>query len=106
MQASVRQGSSVKMQRTRTEGSTTRLRSSSNVSQGSKLSSDDEGEQVVHSVEPRARTAMLPPVMVSQVTMHVGPRLSDFAAGEKGRLASAVLVGVRGRLHHDIVQQR
>lgn len=52
----------LKMQRSRTEGSTTRLRSNSNLTSGSVL---DE-EEVVHPVEPRARTAMLPPVMVSQ----------------------------------------
>lgn len=51
----------LKMQRSRTDGSTTRLRSNSNLSTGSLL---DE-EEVVHPVEPRARTAMLPPVMVS-----------------------------------------
>jgi len=68
-QASVRQRNSVtsgtlKMQRTRTgtDGSNTRLRSNSNLTAGSLL---DE-EEVVHQVEPRARTAMLPPVMVSQ----------------------------------------
>lgn len=68
MQASVRQRNSVtsatlKMQRTRTEGSsTTRLRSDSNLTSGS-MAEDDE---VVHPVEPRARTAILPPVLVSQ----------------------------------------
>lgn len=51
----------LKMQRSRTEGSTTRLRSNSNLTTGSVV---DE-EEVVHPVEPRARTAMLPPVMVS-----------------------------------------
>ncbi|KAI8931507.1 hypothetical protein NX059_011169 [Plenodomus lindquistii] len=65
--ASVRQrgsitSSNLKMQRTRTEGSVNRLRSNSNLTSGSLL--DDE--EVVHSVEPRARTAMLPPVLVSQ----------------------------------------
>lgn len=49
------------MQRTRTDGSASRLRSNSNLTSGSLL---DDGE-VVHPVEPRARTAMLPPVMVS-----------------------------------------
>jgi WD40 repeat protein len=63
--ASVRQRNSitsgtVKMQRSRTDGSTTRLRSNSNLTSGSLL--DDE--EIVHPVEPRARTAMLPPVMV------------------------------------------
>ena len=38
-----------------------RLRSNSNLTSGSML---DE-EEVVHRVEPRARTAMLPPVLVS-----------------------------------------
>lgn len=70
--ASVRQRNSItsgtiKMQRSRTDGSTTRLRSNSNLTSGSLL---DE-EEIVHPVEPRARTAMLPPVMVSQ-RLHVG----------------------------------
>ncbi|KAF2439680.1 catabolite repression protein creC [Karstenula rhodostoma CBS 690.94] len=69
--ASVRQRSSVtsatlKMQRTRTDGSNTRLRSNSNLTSGSTL---DE-EEVVHEVEPRARTAMLPPVMAKKVDEH------------------------------------
>ena len=85
MQASVRQRSSVtsatlKMQRTRTDGSNTRLRSNSNLTSGSIL---DE-EEVVHPVEPRARTAMLPPVMVSQLnTFHVGPGLREFWQAKK-----------------------
>lgn len=65
--SSVRQRNSItsgtiKMQRSRTDGSTTRLRSNSNLTSGSLL----EDEEIVHPVEPRARTAMLPPVMVSQ----------------------------------------
>ncbi|KAF2792912.1 catabolite repression protein creC [Melanomma pulvis-pyrius CBS 109.77] len=69
--ASVRQRGSVtsatlKMQRSRTEGSTTRLRSNSNLTSGSVV---DE-EEVVHAVEPRARTAMLPPVMAKSVDEH------------------------------------
>jgi len=64
--ASVRQRNSItsgtiKMQRSRTDGSTSRLRSNSNLTSGSLV---DE-EEIVHPVEPRARTAMLPPVMVS-----------------------------------------
>ncbi|OAG13669.1 hypothetical protein CC77DRAFT_1026402 [Alternaria alternata] len=49
------------MQRTQTGSSVNRLRSNSNLTSGSML---DE-EEVVHPVEPRARTAMLPPVLVS-----------------------------------------
>lgn len=69
--ASVRQRSSVtsatlRMQRTRTDGSNTRLRSNSNLTSGSMV---DE-EEVVHEVEPRARTAMLPPVMAKKVDEH------------------------------------
>ncbi|KAF2713509.1 catabolite repression protein creC [Pleomassaria siparia CBS 279.74] len=69
--ASVRQRGSIasatlKVQRSRTEGSTTRLRSNSNLTTGSVL---DE-EEVVHAVEPRARTAMLPPVMAKSVDEH------------------------------------
>jgi WD40 repeat protein len=65
-QASVRQRNSIassnlKMQRTRTDSTANRLRSNSNLTSGSLL--DDE--EVVHAVEPRARTAMLPPVLVS-----------------------------------------
>lgn len=65
-QASVRHRNSIassnlKMQRTRTDTSTNRLRSNSNLTSGSQV---DEEEEVVHPVEPRARTAMLPPVMV------------------------------------------
>jgi WD40 repeat protein len=64
-QASVRQRNSIassnlKMQRTRTDSTANRLRSNSNLTSGSLL--DDE--EVVHPVEPRARTAMLPPVLV------------------------------------------
>ena len=105
MQASVRQRGSVtsttlKMQRTRTDGSNTRLRSNSNLTSGSML---DE-EEVVHEVEPRARTAMLPPVMVSATQGAArGSTAEVISAGEKGRRASAVLARVRGRLHHDIV---
>lgn len=85
LQASVRQRSSVtsatlKMQRTRTDGSNTRLRSNSNLTSGSLL---DE-EEVVHPVEPRARTAMLPPVMVSQLNrFHMGPQLREFPQTKK-----------------------
>jgi hypothetical protein len=84
-QASVRQRSSVtsatlKMQRTRTDGSITRLRSNSNLTSGSVV---DE-EEVVHEVEPRARTAMLPPVMVSpRQGLHAGPQLREFLQAKK-----------------------
>ncbi|KAL1610199.1 hypothetical protein SLS60_001864 [Paraconiothyrium brasiliense] len=96
MQASVRQRNSVtsatlKMQRTRTDGSNTRLRSNSNLTSGSMV---DE-EEVVHEVEPRARTAMLPPVMVSfDPGVARGSTTEGISAGEKGRRASAVLVGI------------
>ncbi|KAF9632855.1 hypothetical protein BFW01_g3718 [Lasiodiplodia theobromae] len=53
--------------RTRPDSSTTRLRSDSNLTTGS---ADGGGEQVVHPVEPRARTAMLPPVMAKSVDEH------------------------------------
>ena len=66
-QASVRQRGSVtsatfKIQRTRADGSTSRLRSNSNLTSASLA-----GEDVIHPVEPRACTAMLPPVMVRPV---------------------------------------
>ncbi|KAF1953680.1 WD40 repeat-like protein [Byssothecium circinans] len=69
--ASVRQRNSItsstlKMQRTRTDGSASRLRSNSNLTTGSLV---DDGE-VVHAVEPRARTAMLPPVLAKTVDDH------------------------------------
>ncbi|KAF2123257.1 catabolite repression protein creC [Lophiotrema nucula] len=69
--ASVRQRGSItsaanlKMQRSRTESSVTRLRSNSNLTTASV---DDE--EVVHPVEPRARTAILPPVMAKTVDEH------------------------------------
>jgi hypothetical protein len=53
--------SNLKMQRTQTGSSGNRLRSNSNLTSGSMV----EEEEVVHPVEPRARTAMLPPVLVS-----------------------------------------
>ncbi|RAQ99468.1 catabolite repression protein creC [Stemphylium lycopersici] len=64
--ASVRQrgsitSSNLKMQRTQTGSSVNRLRSNSNLTSGSM----SEEEEVVHPVEPRARTAMLPPVLFS-----------------------------------------
>jgi len=69
--ASVRQRSitstHVKVQRTRTEGSISRLRSNSNVTTASLVDDDDE---VVHPVEPRARTAMLPPVLAKSIHEH------------------------------------
>ncbi|CAI9626330.1 unnamed protein product [Alternaria burnsii] len=54
------------MQRTQTGSSVNRLRSNSNLTSGSML---DE-EEVVHPVEPRARTAMLPPVLAKSVHEH------------------------------------
>ncbi|OCK84654.1 catabolite repression protein creC [Lepidopterella palustris CBS 459.81] len=68
--ASVRQRGSVtsatlKAQRSRTDGSTSRLRSNSNLTSASL-----DGEDVIHPVEPRARTAMLPPVMAKSVDEH------------------------------------
>lgn len=54
--------SSLNIQRTRTDSSAGRMRSNSNLTSGSVL--DDE--EIVHPVEPRARTAMLPPVLVSR----------------------------------------
>lgn len=43
-------------------------------------------EEVVHPVEPRARTAMLPPVMVSQLnTISRGSGAEGILVGEKGR---------------------
>jgi len=68
--ASVRQRGSVtsatfKIQRTRTDGSTSRLRSNSNLTSAS-LARED----IIHPVEPRACTAMLPPVMAKRVDEH------------------------------------
>jgi hypothetical protein len=40
------------------------MRSNSNLTSGS-FDDDDDDEDVVHPVEARARTAMLPPVLVS-----------------------------------------
>lgn len=68
--ASVRQqrgsitSATIKMQRSRTDGSTSRLRSNSNLTMAS------EEEEIFHSVEPRARTPMLPPVMAKAVDDH------------------------------------
>ncbi|KAG9379977.1 WD40 repeat protein [Pyrenophora tritici-repentis] len=69
--ASVRQrgsiaSSNIKMQRTQTGNSTNRLRSNSNLSSSSMV----EDDEVVHPVEPRARTAMLPPVLAKAVHEH------------------------------------
>jgi hypothetical protein len=59
--------SNLKMQRTRTDSSANRMRSNSNLTSGSFEDEGDEGDsyEVVHPVEARARTAMLPPVLVS-----------------------------------------
>lgn len=59
----------LKMQRTRTESSVNRLRSNSNLTSAS-LVDDTTDDDVVHAVEPRARTAMLPPVLVSFQLSH------------------------------------
>ncbi|KZM24151.1 hypothetical protein ST47_g4683 [Ascochyta rabiei] len=58
--------SNLKMQRTRTDSSAGRMRSNSNLSSGSALDDDE----IVHAVEPRARTAMLPPVLAKSVDDH------------------------------------
>ncbi|KAF2269687.1 catabolite repression protein creC [Lojkania enalia] len=68
--ASVRQRNSItsttlRMQRSQTNGSVTRFRSDSNLT-----STSQDEEEVVHPVEPRARTAMLPPVMAKKVDEH------------------------------------
>ncbi|KAF1999247.1 putative WD40 repeat protein CreC [Amniculicola lignicola CBS 123094] len=72
--ASVRNRNSVtsntlRMQRTRTESSATRLRSNSNLTTATEAAEVDEDE-IVHPVEPRARTPMLPPVMAKTVDDH------------------------------------
>jgi WD40 repeat protein len=67
--ASVRQRGSIASAlpngRNRAECSTTRLRSDSNLSAKSL-----EAEDIVHPVEPRARTAVLPPVMAKSIDDH------------------------------------
>ncbi|KAF2194040.1 catabolite repression protein creC [Zopfia rhizophila CBS 207.26] len=69
--ASVRQqrgsiaSATLKVQRSRTDTSTSRLRSNSNLT-----SASVDEEETVHPVEPRARTAMLPPVMAKTVDEH------------------------------------
>ncbi|KAF2098270.1 WD40 repeat-like protein [Rhizodiscina lignyota] len=69
--ASVRQRGSISSHlplpgtRNRGDSSATRLRSNSNLSTRSL-----EVDEVVHPVEPRARTAMLPPVMAKEVDEH------------------------------------
>ncbi|KAF2802510.1 WD40 repeat-like protein [Mytilinidion resinicola] len=71
--ASVRHRGSVasatlKVSRTRTDtSSNSRLRSNSNLTSASMAG---EGEDTVHPVEPRARTAMLPPVMAKSIDEH------------------------------------
>ncbi|KAF2729441.1 catabolite repression protein creC [Polyplosphaeria fusca] len=72
--SSVRQRNSItsatlKMQRSRTESSVTRLRSNSNLTTAS-VGVDEDEVEVVHPLEPRARTAMLPPVMAKAVDEH------------------------------------
>lgn len=66
-------GQSVSLARHRTESaSVNRMRSDSNRSQGMRDQNNDEDEPVFvnHAVEPRARTAQLPPVMVKTVDSH------------------------------------
>jgi len=68
--ASVRQRASISSAlpgatRNRAEGSTTRLRSNSNLSAKSL-----EAEDIIHAIEPRARTAVLPPVMAKTIDEH------------------------------------
>ncbi|KAK8233815.1 hypothetical protein HDK90DRAFT_487711 [Phyllosticta capitalensis] len=71
-QASVRQRGSISSHiapaRNPTNGSTTRLRSDSNGTMGS--AEQGMEQQAEHPVEPRARTAMLPPVMAKSVDDH------------------------------------
>lgn len=69
--ASVRVRNSVtsatlKMQRSQTNGSVSRLRSNSNLTTATTV---DE-EEIVHPVESRARTSMLPPVMAKKADDH------------------------------------
>ncbi|KAL1388623.1 WD40-repeat-containing domain protein [Phyllosticta capitalensis] len=70
--ASVRQRGSISSHiapaRNPTNGSTTRLRSDSNGTMGS--AEQGMEQQAEHPVEPRARTAMLPPVMAKSVDDH------------------------------------
>ncbi|KAF2837654.1 WD40 repeat-like protein [Patellaria atrata CBS 101060] len=67
--ASVRQRGSISshlpIPRNRAESSTSRLRSNSNLS-----ATTVEKEEIIHAVEPRARTAMLPPVLAKTVDEH------------------------------------
>jgi hypothetical protein len=67
--ASVRQRASISSalpgMRHRAESSTTMLRSTSNLS-GKSMDDDN----VIHPVEPRARTAILPPVMAKSIDEH------------------------------------
>jgi hypothetical protein len=92
-QASVRQRGSVtsatfKIQRTRTDGSTSRLRSNSNLTFAS-LAEED----IIHPVEPRACTAMLPPVMVRPVITRKSLLLTKRTGEACGR-ASTLLAGI------------
>ena len=88
-QASVRQRGSISSHiapaRNPTNGSTTRLRSDSNGTMGS--AEQGMEQQAEHPVEPRARTAMLPPVMV------FSPRLRDTGAV----IADQVMIRRRSR---------
>lgn len=94
-QASVRQRNSItstnlKMQRTRTESSANRMRSNSNLTCGS----FEDDEDVVHPVEARARTAMLPPVLVSKTHDGAKSQSQLTSAGQERRRAPAVLAGL------------
>jgi len=56
------------LQRAETSNSGSRLRSNSNLSTGEEAYDNS----IVHEVEPRATTAMLPPVMVSASDLSTG----------------------------------
>lgn len=65
-------GQSFALSRLRTESTTVnRLRSSSNRSQNAQSEGEEDApEYINHPIEPRARTAQLPPVMVKAVDTH------------------------------------
>lgn len=65
VQASIRHRGSMGPPIQRTETQTSRLRSDSNISTQADDEEDDEEKILPHPVEPRARTATLPPVCVS-----------------------------------------
>ena len=102
---------SMSLQRHRTGSVTTenRLRSDSNKTQSQTQDTESMGNLISHTIEPRAQTAQLPPVMVSG-SSHVPSRktygLTCVCTGQNHRRPSAVLVGLRGRLYHHIVSRR